>query len=93
MKIYSYLDSGKPVLATNLPTHTQVLDQVISCLVEPTAVEMAAGMIQLAGDKAMREQIALQAKARVAKEYSLPAFERKLKGFYDTLQDQVKASN
>ena len=25
MKIYSYLDSGKPVLATRLPTHTQVL--------------------------------------------------------------------
>ena len=25
MKIYSYLDAGRAVLATDLPTHTQVL--------------------------------------------------------------------
>jgi len=93
MKIYSYLDSGKPVLATNLATHIQVLDEKISCLVEPTAVAMAAGMIRLAGDKAMREQIGLQAKARVKKEYSLSAFQRKLKAFYDTLQGELNRSN
>jgi glycosyltransferase involved in cell wall biosynthesis len=93
MKIYSYLDSGKPVLATNLPTHTQVLDQAVSCLVEPTAEDMAAGMIQLAGDKDMREQIALQAKERVENEYSRSAFKRKLSAFYESLQSRLELSN
>ena len=32
MKIYSYLDSGCPVLATDLPTHTQVLTDQVAIL-------------------------------------------------------------
>jgi len=89
MKIYSYLDSGKPVLATNLPTHNQVLDETISCLVEPKAADMAEGMIALAEDKVRREKIAFQARERVQKEYSLPAFQRKLKIFYGNLRFEL----
>ncbi len=86
MKIYSYLDSGKPILATDLPTHTQVLDERIACLVKPVAEDMARGIIELAGDEAKRQEIGIRAKQRVADEYSLPAFERKLRTFYQTLQ-------
>jgi len=86
MKIYSYLDSGKPVLATDLPTHTQILDERISCLVEPVAADMSRGILELAGDAGRRQKIGMQARQRVADEYSLPAFERKLRTFYQTLQ-------
>lgn len=86
MKIYSYLDSGKPVLATNLPTHTQVLDDTIAYLVQPTAAEMAAGMIALAENRLLREEIGARARRRVHEEYSLPAFQRKLAAFYHQLQ-------
>ncbi|MHB8093549.1 MAG: glycosyltransferase family 4 protein [Candidatus Aminicenantales bacterium] len=44
LKIYSFLKSGKPLVATNLYTHTQVLDETISILVEPTAEGMASGL-------------------------------------------------
>jgi glycosyltransferase involved in cell wall biosynthesis len=39
MKVYSYLDSGRPLLATRLETHTQVLDDDIAMLApaEPAA--------------------------------------------------------
>ena len=30
LKIYSYLRSGKPIVATNLYTHTQVLNEEVS---------------------------------------------------------------
>jgi glycosyltransferase involved in cell wall biosynthesis len=82
MKIYSYLDSGRPVLATNLETHTQVLDSEIACLVKAKAEDMADAMIALAGDKALRERIAKNASQRVQEEYSPLAFQRKLKSFY-----------
>ena len=85
MKIYSYLDSGKPVLATNLSTHTQVLDEQIACLVDPTPVDMAREIVSLAGDKERRESIGVQARQRVKEEYSLPAFRRKLAAFYEKL--------
>lgn len=44
LKIYSYLRSGKPVVATNLPTHTQILDEKISILVPPDQRGLAGGL-------------------------------------------------
>lgn len=91
MKIYSYLDSGRPVLATRLPTHTQVLDGEISCLVEPTPGAMAEGISALAADKGMRDRLAAKAGQRVQEEYSFSAFQRKLKTFYEKLQNRLEA--
>ena len=36
-KVYTYLASGKPLVATRIPTHTQLLDDTLAFLVEPTA--------------------------------------------------------
>ncbi len=44
LKIYSYLKSGVPVVATNLYTHTQTLNPDIAILVEPTAADFARGV-------------------------------------------------
>jgi len=45
LKIYSFLKSGKPVVATNLWTHTQVLDDNIAVLVEPEPRSLADGIL------------------------------------------------
>ncbi len=81
MKIYSYLDSGRVVLATNLSTHTQVMDEQIACLVESESQEMAKAIVALAEDTKLRERLARKAQQRVQDEYSFPAFKRKLKLF------------
>lgn len=82
MKLYSYLDSGKAVLATNLPTHTQVLTDEFSCLVEPTKESMAAGIARLLGDPRLCLELGKKG-AKVAREkYSLTAFKEKLSTFY-----------
>ena len=86
MKIYSYLDSGVAVLATDLPTHTQVLDEKIAYLVQPEPVEMAKGIIALAEDKEKRHELAAQARQRVQEEYSLSAYTTKLKTFYEQIK-------
>lgn len=44
LKIYSFLKSGKPVVATRLWTHTQVLNDDISILVNPDAKNLADGI-------------------------------------------------
>lgn len=85
MKIYSYLDSGVPVLATRLETHTQVLDKDIAYLVETNKESMVKGMITLAGDEMLRQQLAQAAKQRVRENYSLAAFQGKLQNFYRQL--------
>jgi len=73
LKVYSYLKSGKPLVATNLYTHTQVLNEGISILVEPTAEGLAEGLAMALTSPAA------QARARAARdladrEYTLSAY-------------------
>lgn len=86
MKIYSYLDSGRPLLATRLPTHTQVLDDEIALLVEPEPQDLARGLLELLGDPRLRSRLAARAQERVAAQYSLEAYRRKLLGFYREME-------
>ncbi len=89
MKIYSYLDCGRPLLATDLPTHTQVLDQEIALLVEPEPRAMAQGMVRLLRESELGRRLAAAASERVAAEFSLPVFEDKLRGFYQRLEARL----
>ena len=84
MKIYSYLDSGKPLLATRLLTHTQVLDDEIAMLVEPDAKDVARGLSELLASEEKRAVMGQAARKRVAAEFSPDAFERKLGNFLET---------
>jgi glycosyltransferase involved in cell wall biosynthesis len=89
MKIYSYLDSGRPVLATRLPTHTQVLDDDIAMLVDPTPDAVATGLVEILSDGARRNRLAGNARTRVAAEYSREAFERKVESFYTSIARHI----
>lgn len=90
MKVYTYLDSGRPLLATRLPTHTQVLDDTIACLVEPTPDAMAHGMLRLLRDPAYRETLAVAARQRVQSCYSPAAYRDKLCTFYQSITLRVR---
>lgn len=85
MKVYSYLDSGRPLLATRLPTHTQVLDDEIALLAEPTPAALGAGLVVLLRDPARRAALARRARARVDAEFSPAAYRRKMAAFYARL--------
>lgn len=51
LKIYSYLKSGVPVVATNLYTHTQSINENISILVEPEPGAFAKGIREALSQK------------------------------------------
>lgn len=82
MKLYSYMDSGKVVLATNLPTHTQVLTGEFSYLVEPDRESMAGGIKKLLVDPDLRRELGEKARAVARENYSLDSFRSKLASFY-----------
>ncbi len=82
MKLYSYLDSGKPVLATNLPTHTQVLTEEFACLVAPDKESMAAGMVGLLNDPERCLRLGARGRSVARENYSLKAYQAKLGDFY-----------
>jgi glycosyltransferase involved in cell wall biosynthesis len=77
LKIYSFLKSGKPLVATRLYTHTQVLDDTIAILVEPTSEAMAAGLDFALKDPEARKRAAAAA-ALARREYTFAAYVDKL---------------
>lgn len=51
LKIYAYLKSGIPVVATNLYTHTQSINEDIAILTDPDPGKFAAGILEAASEK------------------------------------------
>jgi glycosyltransferase involved in cell wall biosynthesis len=74
MKLYSYLAAGKPILATRIRSHTQVLADETAMLVEPTAEALARGLDTLLRSPALRERIGHAARRLAATRYSLTQF-------------------
>jgi glycosyltransferase involved in cell wall biosynthesis len=74
LKIYSYLRSGKPIVATDLRTHTQVLSPDVARLVPPDAVALAAAIADLIDRPAERDRLASAAAALAARKYSREAY-------------------
>jgi glycosyltransferase involved in cell wall biosynthesis len=82
LKLFSYMESGRPILATRLRTHTQVLDDSTALLVEADACAYAAGLLRLAADETMRRALGDAAKRRVRREYSPTSFHRRVRAVY-----------
>ena len=89
MKIYSYLHSGTAILATDLPTHTQLLDSRVAMLAEPSPKAFAAAMLRLIEDENLRRDLGLAGKKLVEEQYSYQVFRGKLRGLFDWLEMQV----
>lgn len=86
MKIYSYLHSGTAVLATNLPTHTQVMNSDIAKLAEPNKEDFARAMKSLLDDEDQRRHLAEKARAHIDREHSYSVFETRVHDLYAQLE-------
>jgi len=83
LKIYSYLKSGKPIIATNLYTHTQVLNHKISVLVAPEETAMAKGIVDILSDPERAKTLGDQAQKWFHSYYSYSQFIHKTKKIYE----------
>ena len=89
MKIYSYLDSGRPIIATRLPTHTQVLNEEIAYLCEPNPLELARCMIWAADHPARSADLGERGAAAVQEHYSDAVIQAKLALFYEDIKSRL----
>lgn len=86
MKIYAYMLSGKAVLATNIISHSQVLDGNCAYLVEPTASAMAQGLHALIESAQLRSNLGLAAAELARNHYSEQAFSKRVSVAYQQLE-------
>ena len=89
MKVYSYMSSGKVILATRIASHTQVLDDHCALLTEPNPQALAKGLATLAADEALRAQLGAAARRRASERYSIEAFREKVCAAYRTLEPRA----
>jgi glycosyltransferase involved in cell wall biosynthesis len=78
LKIYQQLASGKPLVATRIYAHTQVLSDDVCFLVEPDAEAVGEGILRALTDEQVRKHVVSQAKALYETKYSRRAYTQKM---------------
>jgi glycosyltransferase involved in cell wall biosynthesis len=85
LKVYEQLASGKPLVATRIYSHTQVLSDDDTFLVEPNVDDMARGIIEALGDPAVVRLKVAAARNLYEHKYSRPAYVGKMKRLLELL--------
>jgi glycosyltransferase involved in cell wall biosynthesis len=74
LKIYQYLRSGRPIVATRLLTHTQVLNDDVSILTDATPEGFGAGILGAIADPERARAIGARAHQLAETKYSYEAY-------------------
>ena len=85
LKIYQYLRAGRPIVATRLLTHTQVLDDRVAVLTEATPEAYAEGILRAVDDPAEAGAIGRRARALADTKYSYEAYLERTRHAYAEL--------
>jgi glycosyltransferase involved in cell wall biosynthesis len=85
LKIYQYLRAGRPIIATRLLTHTQVLDDSVAVLTEATPDAYAAGILRAVDDPVEADAIGRRARALADTKYSYEAYLERTRHAYAEL--------
>ena len=74
LKIYQYLRSGRPIVATRLLTHTQVLSDDVSYLTEATPAAFGDGIVAALADPERARAVGARARHLADTKYSYEAY-------------------
>ncbi len=95
LKIYTYLRSGKPILATDILSHTQMLGSDVAMLVPSTSEGLAHGTLELLKDAGGAQELGKRGQQFAKEHYSWPVFLEKCSRLYhefntgEVVQEQV----
>jgi glycosyltransferase involved in cell wall biosynthesis len=85
LKIYSYMASGKPIVATDIESHNQVLDQNTAFLAKPDPKAFAIKLSEAIENKNLSMQKAANAAKLINDKYNYREFRRKILSVYSAI--------
>jgi glycosyltransferase involved in cell wall biosynthesis len=85
LKIYQYLRSGRPIVATRLLTHTQVLSDDTAVLTGATATDFAGGIVKVLQEPTYAAAIGRRARLMAETKYSYDAYLERTRQAYAAL--------
>lgn len=83
MKVFPYLHSGKPVLATDLLTHNQILDDSVALLAPASAEGFSRGIVRLVADAELRHRLGAAGRAFIERGHTYAAYRDRFNRLYD----------
>ncbi len=86
LKVYEQLANGIPLVATNIYSHTQVLNNEVAFLVEPNSSDMALGIIEALKPNGNRTQIVTNARKLYERKYSRFVYKEKMSRVFRLLK-------
>jgi len=93
LKIYTYLNAGKAILATNIPAHTAVLSPETACLVSPTEDGITTGLTSLLANDQLRAALSSNGKQLAEEKYGQTQYLSKLEKVYQIFSDNNLAKS
>ncbi len=93
LKLYTYLRSGKPILATTILSHTQMLTPQMAKLVEPSPEGLAQGAIELLQDSQGAAALGDYGRGYAETHYSWAAFLEKNRRAYGEFTGNIKGED
>ena len=87
LKVYSYLRSSVPIVATRLLTHTQVMNDDVAVFTDPTPEGFAQGILSILKNTKTARGIVRNAQKLAEEKYSYSMY---LKKFSSVLQQAVE---
>lgn len=92
LKIFAYMASGRAIVATDFPTHSQVLSADAAFLTPPTPEGMAAGFIQALNDPDEAAARGARARTLLLTHHTFDNFKRQLAEAYAVMTGPAGAS-
>jgi glycosyltransferase involved in cell wall biosynthesis len=90
LKIYSYLHAEKPIVATSITSHTQVLTNETALLVEPNHKSFAEGILKVLDDPALAERLGKNAHQLAQDKFGRQDYITKVSQIYKTLAPKIE---
>ena len=90
LKIYSYLHAEKPIIATRITSHTQVLTDDTALLVEPTKEAFAEGILRVLDDPELAERLGKNAHKLAQGKFGRQDYITKVNQIYKTMAPKLE---
>jgi glycosyltransferase involved in cell wall biosynthesis len=88
-KIFPFLHSGRPVLLTDLPTHTQLVDERVARLAPPDPSGFADAILELASDAELRDRLGKAGRAFVEENHLFASHQGRVDRLYRHVEQQI----
>lgn len=91
LKVFDYLAAGRPIVATDIPTHRTVLSEERAVLVAPNSEDIARGIVSLLRDPERAEHLARAARMYAEEHLGWAQFVDSLGAMYEEVHREAFA--